>query len=48
MLPLTIPDFLQRAIVTVVISIAAAVILHYLFKSRKPNSGGCSKCDNGH
>ena len=48
MLPLTIPDFLQRAIVTVVISIAAAVILHYLFKSRNPKSGGCSKCDIDH
>jgi hypothetical protein len=45
MLPLVIPDLLERIIVTVVISIATAVILRILFKSRKSKSGGCNKCD---
>jgi hypothetical protein len=48
MLPLFIPDLIERAIVAVVIFMAAAIIVRTLFKSRKSKSGGCAGCDLRH
>jgi len=48
MFPLAMSETVQRIIVSAAISLASLAILRILFKSRKPKSGSCSKCDLDH
>jgi len=48
MFPLALSDTLQQIIVTATISLAAIAIVRILFKSRKPKTGACAKCNLDH